>query len=172
MKFFRPLLVSLFLSNSLAFGAPSPTFEMGATAPNGLGCHMAVSSFFGENLFLQARWEEGALPFGPKLGVLHHGLVGLGYEYESSSHLFFRLTAGAGLGSVYAPHGVDDGRSKWLQTIRLAPEMAWYPFGRFRDFPLGLNLGVNLQHRSDGSGGPVTGGLQGQSAQIFAGMVL
>ncbi len=165
-------LACIFLSSGLACAAPPMTIDLGATAPDAAGGHFALSHYLRDNLFLQARLEEGVLRFDSRLAALHHGLAGVGFEHEFTSKTYFRLTASAGGGVVYNPGEKASDHSEWLYTARISPEVMWFPSGRYRRPSVGLNLGLNLQTRSSVDNRPVLGGLSGKGLQIFAGLVL
>lgn len=165
-------IASALLSTGLACAAPPATIDLGATAPDASGGHFAFTRYLNDNLFLQARLEEGVMRFDSRLASLHHGLVGVGFEHEFTSKSYFRLTASAGGGLIYNPGEKASDHSEWLYTARIAPEIVWFPTGRYRRPSLGLNLGLNLQSRYSADERPVLGGLSGKGLQIFAGLVL
>lgn len=165
-------IASVILSTGLACAAPPMTIDLGVTAPDASGGHIAFSRYMGDDLFLQARLEEGVMRLDSRFASVHHGLVGVGFEHEFTSKAYFRLTASAGGGVIYNPGEKASDHSEWLYTARIAPEIVWFPTGRFRRPSLGLNLGVNLQTRYSADERPVLGGLSGKGVQIFAGLVL
>ena len=172
MKNPLPSLASILFLSRVACSLPPATFEIGATAPDAAGGHLAYSRYLGESAFLQARLEEGVLRLDSRLSGIHHGLLALGLEEEASSHLFFRLSLGGGIGMIYNPGEKRSDRSDWLATTRIAPEVAWFPFGRFGVASVGLNLGINLQHRQSLTDHPLPRAISREGAQIFAGVVL
>lgn len=165
-------IACVLLSTGLACAAPPLTIDLGATAPDAAGGHFGFSHYLGDNLFLQARLEEGVLRLDSRLAALHHGILGVGFEHEFTSKTYFRLTAGAGGGLIYNPGEKASDHSEWLYTARISPEVMWFPTGRYRRPSVGLNLGLNLQTRHSADHRPVMGGLSGKGLQIFAGLVL
>jgi len=167
-----PLLgLALGLAGS-CLAAPPGIFEVGVSAPNGLGGHLAYSGYFTETNFVQLRLEESVLNLRPRISNLQHILLGAGYEEEFSSHLFFRLTGGLGLGQVMLRDQPGLVREAYLSTVRIAPDLTWFPYGRFGGASIGLNIGVNLQYRQALGDRALPSSISNQGAQIFAGLVL
>jgi len=157
-------------TSSLA--APPGIFELGVSAPSGVGGHIAYSGYLSETNFLQIRFEESLLNLRPRVSNLQHLLLGAGYEQEFSSHLFFRLAGGLGVGQATLRDQPGNARETYLATARIAPDLAWFPYGRFGGASLGLNVGVNLQYRKALGDRVLPSSISNQGAQIFAGLVL
>ncbi|MEK7394669.1 MAG: hypothetical protein AAB214_19095 [Fibrobacterota bacterium] len=147
-------------------------FELGITAPSGPGGHLAYSTYFGETKFLQIRLEESIMNFRPRISNAHHALLGAGYEQEFSSHLFLRVTAGLGIGQAAFRDQPGPSRDTYFSSVRIAPDLTWFPGGRFSTIGLGLNAGVNLQSRQALGDRALPTSISNQGVQIFAGLVL
>ena len=172
MNFPYPSLAIVLVASNLASSAPPSTFEFGGTAPEGMGGHLAYAFYPGENGFIQMRLEEGVINLHPRGVSMLTAVLGVGYEEELTSHSFFRLTAANGIGLIYNAGPTPADLTERLGSFRLAPELLWFPLGRFTGPSLGLNIGMNLQYRYSYTDKPLPNSLSKTSLQIFAGFVL
>ncbi len=165
-------LAFLIIANSLARAAPPVMFTLSGSAPNVPGARVSAARYFDDNIYLQAGLEEGVSRLDSHWASLSQGLIGIGWEMESTSHLFFRTTGMGGVSAIFKPGDTQSKHSDWMQTIRIAPEVVWYPYGRFSGASMGFSAGVHLEFRSSLTQRPLPGNLEGTNTQFFAGLVL
>lgn len=165
-------LAVVVIANSLSNAAPPATITVVGAAPNLASAGLTLSRYFADPAYLHFELDEGLTRFQSRWSSLSQASIGMGWEMESSSHLFFRTTASVGAGILLLPGDTGASKSEWLRTITVSPEMVWFPYGRFRGASMGFTMGIHLQYRSSLTPRPLPGQLPGANAQFFAGLVL
>lgn len=172
MKIHPRSLALLLIANSHSIAAPPTLIAFGASAPNTVGAHASLSRYFSEEIYLQLGAEEGLTRYQSRWASISTGNLGMGMEMEVSSHLFYRATGNFGIGYILNPGDTGHTRSDWMQVVRIAPQVVWYPYGRFSGTTLGFTAGINLEYRSSLTKRALPGRLPGANAQFVAGLVL
>jgi hypothetical protein len=165
-------LAFLVIANSLAFATPPALIAISASAPNAVGAQASMARYASDEVYVQLGLEQGLARYQSRWASISHGMLGAGLELESSSRLFVRATASYGIGYILNPGDSSDTSSDWMQVVRIAPQVVWYPYGRFSGTALGFTFGLNLEFRSSLTQQPLPGRLPGVNSQLVVGLVL
>ncbi len=172
MKFHLRSLALPFFASSLTYAAPPALVSLAAATPNLPGAQLSGALYLSDESYGQLTLEEGLSRLHGRWASLSQASAGFGREIEFSSHLFFRATGSYGLGFLADPGDTGNVHSDWMHSLRFAPQVVWYPNGRFWGSSLGFTGGVQIGYRASLTSRALPGALRGANAQIFAGLVL